>query len=85
MNIYEEVSGMSKGTWPDEDHHWFDKHAREEMLLIEVGYGNYTTYMKGSQHVKAHRDTREFGPIGAVARYDLNRIVEGEGFLMFRG
>ena len=76
---------MSKGTWPDADHHWFDKHAREEMPLIEVGYGNYTTLAKGAQHVKAHRDKREFGPIGAVARYDLNRIVEGEGFLMFRG
>ncbi len=74
---------MSKGTWPDGNHHWFDKHAREEMPLIEVGYGKYTTHMKGSQHVGAHEDTRKFGRIGAVARYDLNRIIEGEGFLMF--
>lgn len=62
---------MSKGTWRDGEHHYFDKHAREEMLLIEVAYGNSTIDMKGPQHVKFHRNTREFGRIGAVARYDL--------------
>ena len=76
---------MSQNTWADtEGHHWFDKHARDEMPLIEVVYGDFTTPMKGRQHVVAHRDTKSFGRIGAVARYDVNNmIIEGEGFLMF--
>jgi len=53
------------------------------MPLIEVAYGNFTTPMKGWQHVVAHRDTKSFGRIGAVSRYDVNRVIEGEGFLMF--
>jgi hypothetical protein len=75
---------MPKSTWADTSgHHWFDEHVRNEMPLIDVGYGDFTTPMKGRQHVVAHRDTRLFGRIGAVARYDINKIVEGEGFLMF--
>lgn len=75
---------MSQSTWPDTNgHHWFDRPVRKEMPLIEVAYGSFTTPMKGSQHVTAHRDTRLFGRIGAVARYDVNRIVEGQGFFMF--
>ena len=75
---------MPKNTWADTNgHHWFDEHARNEMPLIEVAYGDLTTPMKGWQHVEAHRDTRLFGRIGAVARYDVNRVVEGKGFLMF--
>lgn len=75
---------MPKSTWADTSgHHWFDKHARNEMPLIDVAYGDFTTPMKGEQHVAAHRDTRLFGRIGAMARYDINKIVEGEGFLMF--
>ena len=53
------------------------------MPLIEDAYGDFTTPMKGWQHVEAHRDTKLFGRIGAVARYDVNRSVEGEGFLRF--
>jgi len=75
---------MSQRTWRDtKGHHWFDKHARNEMPLIEDAYGDFTTPMKGWQHVEAHRDTKLFGRIGAVARYDINRSVEGEGFLRF--
>jgi len=75
---------MSQGTWRDtKGHHWFDEHARNEMPLIEVAYGGFTTPMKGKYHVVAHRDTKLFGRIGAVARYDTNRVEEGEGFLMF--
>jgi len=76
---------MSQRTWRDtKGHHWFDEHARNEMPLIEVAYGDFTTPMKGWQHVVAHRDTRLFGRIGAAARYDVNNmIIEGEGFLMF--
>lgn len=75
---------MPKSTWSDtKGHHWFDKSARNEMPLLGVAYGSFITPMKGWQHVQAHRDTRIFGRIGAVARYDVNRIIEGEGFLMF--
>ena len=75
---------MPKSTWADTNgHHWFDEPVRSGMPLIDVAYGDFTTAMKGKQHVVAHRDTRRFGRIGAVARYDINKIVEGEGFLMF--
>lgn len=75
---------MSQRTWRDtKGHQWFDKRARDEIPLIEVAHGGFTTPMKGWQHVAAHRDTRQFGRIGAVARYDINRSVDGEGFLTF--
>ena len=75
---------MSQNTWSDtKGHHWFDEAGRDEMPLMEIAYGNFTTPMSGSQHVTAHRDIRLFGRIGAVARYDINKVVEGEGFIMF--
>lgn len=75
---------MSKHTWSDtKGHHWFDKHAREEMPLIDIAYGDFTTPMKGAQHVQAHRDTKDIGRIGAVARFMRNTVVEGDGFIMF--
>jgi hypothetical protein len=77
---------MPDTTRPDtKGHHWFDEHARNETVLIRLGYGDFTTPMKGREHIVAHRNTKLFGHIGAVARYDVNKIIEGEGFLMFWG
>jgi hypothetical protein len=75
---------MSQNTWTDtKGHHWFDKAARNEMPLMENAYGKFTTPMSGLQHVAVHQDTRLFGRIGAVARYDVNNFIEGEGFIMY--
>ena len=75
---------MTQKTWPDtKGHHWFDKSALNEMPFVEIAYGNLTTPMSGSQHVTAHRDTRLFGRIGAVARYDVSKVIDGKGFIMF--
>ena len=64
---------MSEQTWLDtKGHHWFNKHAREEMALIDIVYGDVTTPMKGREHVQAHRDAKEVGRIGAVARFSRN-------------
>jgi len=76
---------MPKSTSADtKGHHWFDDHALNEMPLIKIAYGDFTTPMEGKQHVVAHRDIRLFGWIGAVARYDVNNmIIGGKSFLMF--
>jgi len=68
---------MPKRTWADGDHHWFDEPTRRGKPYMEEAY------MKGTEHVQAHQDTREVGPTGAIARYERNRIMVGEGFLMF--
>jgi hypothetical protein len=73
---------MSQNTWSDtRGPHWFDNIARNEMLLMENEHGTFTTPMSGSRHVTAHKDARIFGRIGAVASYDINKIIEGEGFI----
>jgi hypothetical protein len=75
---------MTKHTWSDtKGHHWFDKNARQEMPLIYIAYGDFTTPMKGAEHVQAHRNTKEVGRIGAIAKFTRNIIAEGNGFIMF--
>jgi hypothetical protein len=62
---------MPKRTWKDGRHHWFDKNDRK--YVPGGAYDNCTTPMPGEEHVQAHRDKREVGVIGSIARYDLRR------------
>ena len=78
------------GTWkPTTGNHWINNTGdniagkRRDVPILEAAYGKYTTPMSGSTHVKAHRDARECGPIGAVARYTMDRIIKGDGFIMY--
>lgn len=84
QNSLKEVAGMLKGTWLDtKGHHWIDVSTQRGKPYMEAAYRNYTTPMTRPQHVQAHRNGKEVGPMGAIARYDRDRIMQGEGFLMF--
>jgi hypothetical protein len=81
---------IDMGTWkPTKGHHWINNTGdnivgkRKDIPILEAAYGEYTTPMGGLTHVKAHRDAKEFGPIGAVAIYTKDCIVEGDGFIMY--
>ncbi|MFC1977377.1 hypothetical protein ACFLWS_03820 [Chloroflexota bacterium] len=74
---------MSERTWSNtKGHHWIDAPTRRGNPVLEKAYSIYTTPMTGLQHVQAHRDTREGGPAFAASRYDLNRIIQGKGFIV---
>jgi hypothetical protein len=68
---------MGKKTWPPtKGHHWVPENSRwgkQHRKLWEDTYKEFTTPMSGEEHVQTHRDEREVGPIGSVARYDLRR------------
>jgi len=67
---------MAKRTWPDtKGHHWFDKEDRKH--VPGGAYDNFTTPMPGEEHVQTHRDKREVGVIGSIARYDRRRCLKG--------
>ncbi len=78
------------GTWKaTKGHHWISNMGdnmvgrRSDFPILGAAYDKYTTPMSGPAHVKAHRYTRECGPIGAVARYTKDRIIQGNGFTMY--
>ena len=77
------------GTWKAGNHHWINNIGdniagkRKSVPLLKAAYDKYTTPMSGSTHVKAHRDAKQCGPIGAVARYTADCIIEGDGFIMY--
>ena len=77
-------------TWKaTKGHHWINNMCdnivgrRDDFRILEEAYGSYTTSMSGPAHVKAHRDAWECGPIGAVARYTTDCIIQGDGFIMY--
>jgi hypothetical protein len=59
-------------TWKDtKGHHWFDKKARSDNPVVGIGFGDFKTPMTGSEHVRAHRITKVYGPIGAIADFEF--------------
>jgi len=71
---------MGKGTWPPtKGDHWIPENsswAKQHRKLWDAVYKKFTTPMSGEEHVQRHRDEREVGPIGSVARYDVRRWAE---------
>ena len=68
---------MGKNTWKPGKHHPIPEgsdFAKENPKLYDATYKNLTIDMSGEEHVQAHRDEREVGPIGSIARYDKRRL-----------
>ena len=65
---------MAKGTWSGE-HHWVPR-KNWTVPLDEELFDNIKTYLEHEEHVQTHRDEREVGPIGSIARYDMRRWME---------
>lgn len=65
---------MAKKTWRDtRGHHWMDKPLRTCYRLWETVYSDFTTPMSGEEHVQAHRDTRKYGIMGTISRFQARR------------
>lgn len=65
--------------WKSGNHHWIPqkgKWAKEHPNLYDETYNNFTTHLPGEEHQQVHRDEKEVGPIGSVARHDIRRLIE---------
>lgn len=68
---------MEKQTWKTGNHHPIEQKsdfAKENPRLYEATYKNLTIPLSGEEHVQAHRDIKEVGRIGSVARIDKRRM-----------
>lgn len=66
--------------WKDGNHHWVPRQgqwAKQNRDLWDEAYDPFTEYLSGEEHQRVHRDEREVGPIGSIARYDL-RLWKGD-------
>jgi hypothetical protein len=70
---------MGKQTWKPGNHHPIEQKsnfATENPKLYEAAYKDLTIPLSGEEHVQAHRDIKEVGRIGSVARIDKGRIKD---------
>lgn len=63
-----------KRTWSGQ-HHWVPRANWTTPLEKEL-FDDFTTDLEHQEHVQTHRDEREVGPIGSIARYDMRRWME---------
>ncbi|GAH02440.1 unnamed protein product [marine sediment metagenome] len=63
---------MAKKTWKDGDHHILPKRIQKKNFSKIV---NETTIpVSGEEHVKIHRDIKDIGPFGALARHEIRKV-----------
>ena len=68
---------LNKPTWKRGAHHPIEHKsdfAKENPKLYEATYNNFTIPLSGEEHVQAHRDIKEVGRVGSVARIDKKRL-----------
>ena len=65
---------MAKKTWEDGKHHILPKRVQKKYFGRIV---NETTVpVTGKDHVKLHRDIKEAGPYGALARHEIRKALK---------
>ena len=70
---------MRKTTWPNTKGHHILPHApkyRRTPLSEALHNESPKIPLSGEEHVQMHRDIKEVGPIGSLARYDRRRLAK---------
>jgi len=75
---------MSERTWLPSNHQWIPREsewAKQHRRLWDEVYDTdeFKTHVLGQEHVQAHQDEGEFGPVGSLSRYELRRWIEQFG------
>jgi hypothetical protein len=68
---------LNKPTWKPGAHHPVEQKsdfAKNNPKLYEATYKNFTIPLSGEEHVQTHRDIKEVGRAGSVARIDKARL-----------
>ena len=66
-----------KKTWKGGDHHILPKSIQKKNFSRLVN--DTTIHVSGEEHVKLHRDVKEIGPYGALARHEIRKALKRKG------
>lgn len=66
-----------KNTWKDGEHHPLPKSVQKKYFGRIVN--DRTIHVSGEDHVKIHRDIKEIGPYGALARHEIRKALRRKG------
>ena len=70
---------MPKKTWKDtKGHHLVPQAQTKKSPIQKEMWGDITVPMSGEDHVQMHKDIREVGPIGGLARYERNQLLKNK-------
>jgi len=55
------------------NHHWYPT-SMQGTPILEAMFGEFTTHLSAMDHIEAHRNLKEYGVIGSIARQDLRDL-----------